>query len=196
MWSCRAALVVQAVGLRAQTQFRKRVNLERLNRSLANWVDDYVDEQFFAGAPCIEELDRLIYRGEVPPVIVASPDGTDSGENQRRQPHSLFINGCGGRFEDHILLEVPPFIDAALRGPPTARGPRPARGLGRQLRRDRPGAQAAQTSLARSPRSPPRSPPLRKRLEMETGEWRMSQPGPTRPVRATRGFSRVRASSA
>ena len=132
MRSCRAALVVQAVGLRAQTQFRKRVNLERLNRSLANWVDDYVDEQFFAGAPCIEELDRLIYRGEVPPVIVASPDATDSGENQRRQPHSLFINGCGGRFEDHIL-----FGGAALHRcgatrsahsarPTACSGPRPA----------------------------------------------------------------------
>jgi len=39
--SCLAAFVVLGAGLRAQTQFRKRVNLERLNRGLASWVDDY-----------------------------------------------------------------------------------------------------------------------------------------------------------
>jgi S-formylglutathione hydrolase FrmB len=70
----------------------------------------YVDEHAFIGLDQIEELDALIARGEIPPVIVAAPDGTYSGVNHYMEKHSLFINGCGGRVEDHIMQEVVPFL--------------------------------------------------------------------------------------
>jgi pimeloyl-ACP methyl ester carboxylesterase len=70
----------------------------------------YVDEHVFVGSDWIVQLDRLIQRGEFPPVVVACPDGTIQGENRTRSQHSFYINGCGGRFQDHLLLEVYPFL--------------------------------------------------------------------------------------
>ena len=84
----------------------------------------------------------MIRRGVVPPVIVACPDGLYSGRQPRRDPHSLYINGLGGRFEDHIVGEVRPLPDVLLLDPPGAGGPRPPRALGRRLRRHEPGDQA------------------------------------------------------
>jgi hypothetical protein len=69
-----------------------------------------MDERAAAGSCWIVELDRLICCGLMPPVIVAYPDGTHGGENQRGDPHSLFINGCGGRFEDYLLNDIVPFV--------------------------------------------------------------------------------------
>ena len=69
-----------------------------------------VDEHYFAGSRLLKELDTQIVRGEVPPMIVAAPDGTIGGRNRIREPHSFFVNGCGGRFEDHVMQEVVPFL--------------------------------------------------------------------------------------
>lgn len=70
----------------------------------------YVDEHALLGFRQVETLDQMILRGEVPPVIVACPDGTIDGRNAFRSPHSLFVNGIHGRFEDHILYEVLPSL--------------------------------------------------------------------------------------
>jgi hypothetical protein len=70
----------------------------------------YIDEHALSGSNRIVELDRMIVRGEFPPALVAIPDGVISGENRIRDPHSLFVNGCNGRFEDHVLQEVIPFL--------------------------------------------------------------------------------------
>jgi S-formylglutathione hydrolase FrmB len=60
----------------------------------------------------VNVLDELIVRGEFPPVVFACPDGTYDGRNGLRAKHSLFVNGCGGRYEDHLLREVIPFLFA------------------------------------------------------------------------------------
>ena len=70
----------------------------------------YLDEHWFVASNWITELDGMIARGEFPPAIVACPDGLISGENRVRGPHSMFVNGVMGRFEDHILYEVMPFL--------------------------------------------------------------------------------------
>lgn len=70
----------------------------------------YADEHIFIGTGRIAELDRMIARGEFPPVVVACPDGMIAGENRTRATHSFFINGVNGRFEDHLLDEVIPFL--------------------------------------------------------------------------------------
>lgn len=70
----------------------------------------YVDEHVFVGSNWIVQLDRMIQRGEFPPVVVACPDGMVEGENRIRAKHSFYINGCGGRFQDHLVQEVLPFL--------------------------------------------------------------------------------------
>jgi S-formylglutathione hydrolase FrmB len=70
----------------------------------------YLDEHWFVAADWIVEFDGMITRGEIPPIIVACPDGLIEGENRFRGPHSMFVNGISGRFEDHLLGEVLPFL--------------------------------------------------------------------------------------
>ena len=52
----------------------------------------------------------MIDSGAFPPAIVAMPDGLIGGENRINGPHSFYLNGRFGRFEDHLLLEVMPFL--------------------------------------------------------------------------------------
>lgn len=68
------------------------------------------DEHAFLTECQICDLDRLIAKGCCPPVIVACADGTYGGTNSLFERHSFFINGLGGRFEDHIMEEVLPFL--------------------------------------------------------------------------------------
>ena len=69
----------------------------------------YLDEHWIVATDLLVQLDGMILRGEFPPAIVIYPDGMISGENKIREPHSLFVNGVNGRFEDHLLNEVLPF---------------------------------------------------------------------------------------
>jgi S-formylglutathione hydrolase FrmB len=68
------------------------------------------DEHAFLDTGQLEYLDELICKGCCPPLIVACPDGTYSGRNHILSEHSLYINGRGGRFEDHMMQEVIPFL--------------------------------------------------------------------------------------
>jgi hypothetical protein len=71
-----------------------------------------VDERYFIGSRLLHEIDHLIRCGQFPPTIVACPDGSYGGWNPLNAKHSLYINGVGGRFGDHILQEVIPFLIA------------------------------------------------------------------------------------
>ncbi len=69
-----------------------------------------VDEHDFLDPGDLEELDRAMARGEFPATIIAAPDGTYTGCNWITSTHSLWVNGLGGRFEDHLVAEVVPFV--------------------------------------------------------------------------------------
>ena len=69
-----------------------------------------VDEHDFLDPKGLKAIDGRIARGEMPPTIIAAPDGTYSGSNWLTSTNSLWINGLGGRFEDHIVQEVLPFL--------------------------------------------------------------------------------------
>jgi hypothetical protein len=71
-----------------------------------------VDEHYFVGSPMLRNLDAMILRGEVPPVVVACPDGTYGGRDLLCETHSFYVNGLGGRFEDHVFQEVIPFLES------------------------------------------------------------------------------------
>jgi len=69
-----------------------------------------VDERYFVRSKLLSIVDELILRGEFPPAVIACPDGTYGGWNRYSTNHSLYVNGCDGRFEDHILQEVIPLL--------------------------------------------------------------------------------------
>ena len=69
-----------------------------------------MDERALVASKWLVEMDRMIACGEMPPVVLACPDGLYGGDNLCRDPHSLFVNGCGGRFEDYLLSELVPFM--------------------------------------------------------------------------------------
>jgi poly(3-hydroxybutyrate) depolymerase len=69
-----------------------------------------VDEHDFLDPGDLKALDRMMSRGEIPPTLIAAPDGTYDGSNWVTSTHSLWINGLGGRFEDHLVAEVVPFL--------------------------------------------------------------------------------------
>jgi len=69
-----------------------------------------VDEHDFLDPGDLKALDRMMSRGEMPKAVIAAPDGTYSGSNTLISIHSLWVNGAGGRFEDHIVGEVVPFL--------------------------------------------------------------------------------------
>lgn len=70
----------------------------------------YVDENVFIAANLLSRLDGMMARGEFPPAVVVCPDGLIDDTRPSTGPHSLFINGVSGRFEDHVLQEVLPFV--------------------------------------------------------------------------------------
>ncbi|WP_422931265.1 alpha/beta hydrolase [Singulisphaera sp. PoT] len=69
-----------------------------------------VDEHIFIATDVAQQLDRMIQQGEIPPVIMACPDGSIAGETRGRSPHSFYVNGQLGKFQDHIVGEVVPFL--------------------------------------------------------------------------------------
>jgi S-formylglutathione hydrolase FrmB len=66
------------------------------------------DEQLFLHQVC--RIDEDIRLGKLPPVIVAAPDGSISGEPSATQPGSFFINSNAGNFEDMVLQDVWDFV--------------------------------------------------------------------------------------
>src|SRR5262249_8778218 len=70
----------------------------------------YIDEHALSASRWIGEVDRMMACGEFPPAIIACPDGTYSGQNRLRSAPSLYLNGCGGAVEDHVMREVIPFL--------------------------------------------------------------------------------------
>ena len=70
----------------------------------------HIDEHAFLDPGVLKELDRMISHGEIPPAIIAAPDGTYAGENWINSTHSMWVNGLGGRFEDHVVGEIVPFL--------------------------------------------------------------------------------------
>ena len=69
-----------------------------------------IDEHAFLDSKDLKVLDGMMARGEITPTIVACPDGTYEGTNRVLSTHSLYVNGLGGRFEDHVVREVVPFL--------------------------------------------------------------------------------------
>ncbi|MFL5330940.1 MAG: alpha/beta hydrolase [Gemmataceae bacterium] len=55
-------------------------------------------------------IDRAIVRGELPPMIIAAPDGTTRGSPSVFNAGSFYINSKAGRFHDYIVNDVWNFV--------------------------------------------------------------------------------------
>ena len=69
-----------------------------------------IDEHYLLDPFDLKALDWMMSVGEVPAAIVAAPDGMYDGRNRINSTHSLWVNGLGGRFEDHVVAEILPFL--------------------------------------------------------------------------------------
>jgi hypothetical protein len=67
------------------------------------------DEQFFLQKP-VELFDQAIARRELPPVIIAIPDGSIQGRPSFFQTASFFANTRAGNFGDYIMQDVWNFL--------------------------------------------------------------------------------------
>ncbi|HVJ82111.1 MAG TPA: alpha/beta hydrolase-fold protein, partial [Planctomycetia bacterium] len=69
------------------------------------------DEQMIFVLARLEILDRLIMSNLCAPTIVAIPDCTVTGASGPLTQHSFMVDGKAGRFEEHFLTELLPFIE-------------------------------------------------------------------------------------
>ncbi len=67
------------------------------------------DEQAFLDR-VIERFDQAITCGELPPCVVAVPDGSIRGRPTYLVAGSFFINTNAGDFEDYVMRDVWPFV--------------------------------------------------------------------------------------
>ena len=58
----------------------------------------------------IEPLDRAIQNGQLPPAIIAAPDGSLGGANCVLSTGSFFLNTKAGAFEDYLMVDVWDFV--------------------------------------------------------------------------------------
>jgi S-formylglutathione hydrolase FrmB len=67
------------------------------------------DERFFVGG-LVERFDHAIVNGDLPPFIVAAPDGSLLGRPSFFNIASFFANSDAGRFEDYLMEDVWNFL--------------------------------------------------------------------------------------
>jgi S-formylglutathione hydrolase FrmB len=75
------------------------------------WLHGFMqDEQSFLWNQVVDSIDEAIVAGQLPPVIVAVPDGTLTGRPKLLSASSFFINSNVGNFEDYIIQDVWGFL--------------------------------------------------------------------------------------
>lgn len=67
------------------------------------------DEQFFLQTQ-VAEFDRAMAAGELPPAIIAAPDGSVHGRATLVQPATFWANTRLGNFEDYVMTDVWDFL--------------------------------------------------------------------------------------
>jgi hypothetical protein len=81
-----------------------------LRYPLVLWLHPFMeDEQTFLDW-LVECIDRDIVLGRLPPLIVAAPDGSLSGNPSMFSAGSFFINSKAGNFEDYVMQDVLGFV--------------------------------------------------------------------------------------
>jgi S-formylglutathione hydrolase FrmB len=74
------------------------------------WLHGFSEDEFVFLRDVIVPLDRAISAGQLPPVIIAAPDGSVSGVDCLLSSSSYFLNSEAGRFEDYLMVDVWNFL--------------------------------------------------------------------------------------
>ncbi len=74
------------------------------------WLHGFAQDEMSFLEQVVEQLDRQIVCGKLPPLIVAAPDGSLDGHRCLLPQGSFFINSRAGRFEDFVMHEVWDFM--------------------------------------------------------------------------------------
>ncbi len=75
------------------------------------WLHGFIQDErnFLELAPL---FDRAIVNGTLPPMIIAAPDGSISGDPSIFHAGSFYLNSRAGRYEDYLICDVWNFLNA------------------------------------------------------------------------------------
>ncbi len=76
------------------------------------WLHGFAQDEEAFLTQVVQPIDRAIVCGQLPPVIVAAPDGSLDGKACFTPTGSFFINSRAGLFEDYIMRDVWDFVHA------------------------------------------------------------------------------------
>jgi S-formylglutathione hydrolase FrmB len=74
------------------------------------WLHGFAQDEHSFIQYVAEPLDRVMAEGQLPPAIVAAPDGSLDGNACFRGAGSFFLNTRAGRFEDYLMQDVWTFL--------------------------------------------------------------------------------------
>lgn len=60
----------------------------------------------------VGHFDRAMRCGQLPPMVIAAPDGTTAGDPTVFNAGSFYVNSRAGRFEDYVMQDAWPFVKA------------------------------------------------------------------------------------
>lgn len=74
------------------------------------WLHGFAQDEGSFLDDVIEPLDRAIACGQLPPLIIAAPDGSFTGRACLTNAGSFFLNSRAGAFEDYLMCDVWDFL--------------------------------------------------------------------------------------
>ena len=77
---------------------------------LVIWLHGFGQDEHTFAKVIAPRVDKAIVSGQLPPFIIASPDGSLDGHECMLTPGSFFLNSMAGRFEDFIVQDVWSFL--------------------------------------------------------------------------------------
>jgi pimeloyl-ACP methyl ester carboxylesterase len=77
---------------------------------LVIWLHGFGQDEHTFAKVIAPRIDKAIACGDLPPFIIAAPDGSLDGHECWLTPGSFFINSKAGRFEDFIVQDVYNFL--------------------------------------------------------------------------------------
>jgi len=79
---------------------------------VALWLHTFREDEMGFLEEVVGSFDQAIACGQLPPFIIAVPDGSIKGRRTFLQAGSFFVNSNAGCFEDYVINDVWPFVQA------------------------------------------------------------------------------------
>lgn len=81
-----------------------------LRYPLILWLHGFAQDESVFLRNVIEPLDKAMACGQLPPAIIAAPDGSLKGLDCLLSPGSFYLNTQAGPFEDYLMVDVWNFV--------------------------------------------------------------------------------------